>query len=56
MAPKKKKNKKVNVKDARKILREEEAQNLSDMDQVTEDALNNAEQNGKRLTHGNSLM
>ena len=46
MAPKKKKNKKVKVKDARKILREEEAQNLIDMDQVTEDALHNAEQNG----------
>ena len=46
MAPKKKKNKKVKVKDARKILREEEAQKLIDMDQVTEVALNNAEQNG----------
>ncbi|MGI6721781.1 MAG: ATP-dependent protease ATPase subunit HslU [Anaerovoracaceae bacterium] len=46
MMPKKKKNKKVKVKDARKILREEEAQNLIDMDQVTEDALYNAEQNG----------
>ena len=46
MAPKKKKNKKVKVKDARKILREEEAQNLIDMDQVTDDALYNAEQNG----------
>ena len=46
MAPKKMKNKKVKVKDARKILREEEAQNLIDMDQVTEDALENAEQNG----------
>ena len=46
MAPKKKKNKKVKVKDARKILREEEAQNLIDMDQVTDDALTNAEQNG----------
>lgn len=46
MAPKKMKNKKVKVKDARKILREEEAQNLIDMDQVTEDALQNAEQNG----------
>ena len=46
MAPKKKKNKKVKVKDARKILREEEAQNLIDMDQVTDDALVNAEQNG----------
>lgn len=46
MAPKKMKNKKVKVKDARKILREEEAQNLIDMDQVTDDALRNAEQNG----------
>ena len=46
MMPEKKKNKKVKVKDARKILREEEAQNLIDMDQVTEDALENAEQNG----------
>ncbi len=46
MAPKKMKNRKVKVKDARKILREEEAQNLIDMDQVTEDALHNAEQNG----------
>lgn len=46
MAPKKKKNKKVKVKEARKLLREEEAQNLIDMDQVTEDALHNAEQNG----------
>ncbi|MEA4923375.1 MAG: ATP-dependent protease ATPase subunit HslU [Eubacteriaceae bacterium] len=46
MMPKKKKSKKVKVKDARKILREEEAQNLVDMDQVTEDALYNAEQNG----------
>lgn len=46
MMPKKKKTKKVKVKDARKILREEEAQNLIDMDQVTEDALYNAEQNG----------
>ena len=46
MAPKKMKNKKVKVKDARKILREAEAQNLIDMDQVTDDALQNAEQNG----------
>ena len=46
MAPKKKKNKKVRVRDARKILREEEAQNLIDMDQVTDDALENCEQNG----------
>ena len=46
MAPKRMKNKKVKVKDARRILREEEAQNLIDMDQVTDDALHNAEQNG----------
>ncbi|MCR5481482.1 MAG: ATP-dependent protease ATPase subunit HslU [Clostridia bacterium] len=46
MMPQKKKNKKVRVKDARRILREQEAQNLIDMDQVTEEALQNAEQNG----------
>ena len=46
MMPPKKKNKKVRVKDARRILREQEAQNLIDMDQVTEEALSNAEQNG----------
>jgi len=46
MMPPKKKHKKVRVKDARKILREQEAQNLIDMDQVTEEALQNAEQNG----------
>lgn len=46
MMPQKKKRKKVKVKDARKILTEQEAQNLLDMDQVTEEALQNAEQNG----------
>lgn len=46
MMPPKKKTKKVRVKDAKKILREQEAQNLIDMDQVTEEALQNAEQNG----------
>jgi len=46
MLPPKKKKKKVRVKDARRILREQEAQNLIDMDQVTEEALQNAEQNG----------
>ena len=46
MLPKKTKKKRVRVKDARKILREEEAQNLLDMDQVTDEALENAEQNG----------
>ena len=38
----KKKTKKVKVKEARKILREEEAQNLIDMDQVEEEAMENA--------------
>ncbi|MDR3304926.1 MAG: ATP-dependent protease ATPase subunit HslU [Clostridiales Family XIII bacterium] len=41
-----KKRKKMRVKDARKTLREEEAANLVDMDQVTSEALENAEQNG----------
>ena len=41
-----KKRKKLKVKDARKILREDEATNLIDMDQVTSEALENAEQNG----------
>ncbi|MDR0569618.1 MAG: ATP-dependent protease ATPase subunit HslU [Clostridiales Family XIII bacterium] len=46
MFPQKKKRKKLRVKDARKALREQEAQNLIDMDQVTAEALENAEQNG----------
>jgi len=46
MMPQKKKKKKMKVKDARKILREQEAQNLIDMEQVTAEALENAEQNG----------
>lgn len=46
MMPQKTKHKRVRVKDARKILREQEAQNLLDMDQVTDEALENAEQNG----------
>lgn len=46
MMPPKKKTKKMRVKDARKVLREEEAQNMVDMDQVIEEALQNAEQNG----------
>ena len=46
MMPKKTKKKNVRVKDARKILREQEAQNLIDMDQVIDEALENAEQNG----------
>lgn len=46
MMPQKKKKKKMRVKDARKILRDQEAQNLIDMEQVTSEALENAEQNG----------
>ena len=46
MMPQKKKKKKVKVSEARKILREQEAQNLIDMDIVTTEALANAEQNG----------
>ena len=46
MMPKKTKHKKVTVREARKILREQEAQNLIDMDQVIDDAIENAEQNG----------
>lgn len=46
MMPQKKKKKKVRVKEARKILKEQEAQNLIDMEQVTAEALENAEQNG----------
>lgn len=44
--PPKTKKKNVKVKEARKILIEQEAQNLIDMDRVTEEALENAEQNG----------
>jgi ATP-dependent HslUV protease ATP-binding subunit HslU len=44
--PPRKKKKKVRVKDAKKILREDEAANLIDMDQVISEALENAEQNG----------
>ncbi len=46
MMPKKTKKRKVSVKEARKILREQEATNLIDMDQVVDEALENAEQNG----------
>ena len=46
MMPEKTKKKNVKVKDARKILREQEAQKLIDMDMVTDEALENAEQNG----------
>lgn len=46
MMPEKTKKKNVKVKDARKILREQEAQKLIDMDLVTDEAVENAEQNG----------
>lgn len=46
MLPKKTKHKKCKVSDARRILREQEAQKMIDMDQVTDEALQNAEQNG----------
>lgn len=46
MMPEKTKKKNVKVNDARKILREQEAQKLIDMDTVTDEAIENAEQNG----------
>ena len=46
MMPEKTKKKNVKGKDARKILREQEAQKLIDMDMVTDEAVENAEQNG----------
>ncbi|MDY6037842.1 MAG: ATP-dependent protease ATPase subunit HslU [Eubacterium sp.] len=46
MMPNRTKSKRVRVSEARKILREQEAQNLIDMDQVTDEAIVNAEQNG----------
>ncbi|MDD6154729.1 MAG: ATP-dependent protease ATPase subunit HslU [Eubacteriales bacterium] len=46
MMPKKTKKRRVTVKEAKKILTEQEAQNLLDMDQVTDEAIENAEQNG----------
>lgn len=46
MMPKKTKHKKLPVKEARRILREQEAQSMLDMDQVVDEALMNAEQNG----------
>lgn len=46
MMPEKTKKKNCKVKEARKILREQEAQKLLDMDQVSDEAIANAEQNG----------
>lgn len=44
--PRRTKKKSMKVKDARKVLIEQEAQNLIDMDKVTSEALENCEQNG----------
>jgi len=44
--PKKRKKKKVTINEARKILQQEEAQKLIDMDEVTSEALRRAEQDG----------
>lgn len=44
--PKKRKKRKVTVENARRILSQEEAQKLIDMDQVISEAIKNAEQNG----------
>lgn len=44
--PAKKKKRKVSVSEARKILEQEEAEKLIDMDEVTEAAIEAAEQNG----------
>ena len=46
LMPKKQKKRKLAVKDARKVLANEEAQKLIDMDEVTQVALERAEQNG----------
>lgn len=46
MMPKKTKKRKVKVRDARRILTEQEAQKMVDMDLVIDEALENAEQNG----------
>ncbi len=46
MMPQKTKKRRVKVKEARKILREQEAQNMLDMDAITAEAVENAEQNG----------
>lgn len=44
--PERTKHKTCTVKEAREILREQEAQKLLDMDQVSDEAVENAEQNG----------
>lgn len=44
--PKRRKNRKLTVKEARKVLVQEEAQKLIDMDEVTAEAVRSAEQSG----------
>ena len=44
--PTKTKKRKVSITEARKILEQEEAEKLIDMDEVTQTAIDNAEQNG----------
>ncbi|WP_110112839.1 HslU--HslV peptidase ATPase subunit [Bacillus sp. CGMCC 1.16541] len=46
LMPKKKKKRKLTVRDARKVLTNEEAQKLIDMDEVTAEAVNRAEEYG----------
>lgn len=46
MFPKKRKNRKVTVREARRILTQEEAQNLIDQDEAVQEAIRRAEQEG----------
>lgn len=46
LIPKRKKKRKLSVRDARKVLTHEEAQKLIDMDEVTQEAIYRAEQSG----------
>lgn len=46
MLPKKRKKRKVTVKEARKVLIQEEAQNLIDQDEAVQEAIHRAEQEG----------
>lgn len=46
LIPKRRKKRKLSVRDARKVLTGEEAQKLIDMDEVTQEAINRAEQAG----------
>jgi len=46
LMPKKKSNKKVSIKDARKIFTEEETEHLIDQEKLKQEAIENVEQNG----------